>query len=60
MREGGLRVVVDDSDIHNPGYKYSEWEVRGVPVRIEYGAMDMSKNEVKIVVRHSGEKFQAP
>lgn len=33
--------------------------MRGVPVRIELGMRDIQASEVKIVVRHSGEKFQA-
>lgn len=54
-----MRVAVDASDTHNPGYKFNEWEMRGVPVRIELGGKDMEKSEVKVVIRHSGEKFQA-
>jgi len=50
--------MVDDSDTHNPGYKFNEWEMRGVPVRIELGANDMNAGEVRCVIRHSGEKFQ--
>ena len=50
---------VDDSETHNPGYKFNEWEMRGVPVRLELGMRDINASEVKVVVRHSGEKFQA-
>ena len=53
-----MRVAVDDSDTHNPGYKFAEWEKKGTPVRIEIGMRDIQANEVKCVVRHSGEKFQ--
>lgn len=60
LREAGLRVAIDDSVIHNPGYKFNEWEVRGTPVRLELGMRDITANEVKVVVRHSGQKFQAP
>ena len=49
---------VDDSETHNPGYKFNEWEMRGVPVRLELGMRDINASEVKVVVRHSGEKFQ--
>ena len=52
-------MAVDDSDTHNPGYKFNEWEVRGTPVRMELGANDIAANEVRCVVRHSGQKFQA-
>lgn len=57
LKAAGLKVAVDDSDTHNPGYKFNEWEVRGTPVRIEIGAKDMEKSEVKVVVRHDGAKF---
>ena len=57
LREAGMRAAVDASDTHNPGYKFNEWEMRGVPVRIEIGARDLASNEVKVVVRHSGQKF---
>lgn len=60
LKAAGLKVAVDDSDTHNPGYKFNEWEVRGTPVRIEIGAKDMEKSEVKVVIRHDGAKFQAP
>ena len=54
LREAGLRVQIDDSDVHNPGYKFNEWEMRGTPVRLELGMRDIQANEVKVVVRHSG------
>jgi len=57
LRGAGLRVAVDDADTHNPGYKFNEWEVRGTPVRIELGAQDMAKSEVKCVIRSTGKKF---
>lgn len=53
-----MRIVVDDSDTHNPGYKFNEWEMRGVPVRLELGKRDIDGSQVSVVVRHSGEKFQ--
>ena len=51
-------MVVDDSDTHNPGYKFNEWEMKGTPVRLELGMRDFEASELKVVVRHSGEKFQ--
>lgn len=45
---------MDDNPQHNPGFKFNHWEVRGIPVRIELGAKDYEKKEVKVVVRHSG------
>jgi prolyl-tRNA synthetase len=37
-----LNVKVDDRDQHQPGYKFNEWEARGVPVRVEFGPRDLA------------------
>ena len=58
LKAAGVRVAVDDSDNHNPGFKFSQWEVRGTPVRLELGSKDLANNEVRCAVRHSGKKFQ--
>lgn len=58
MKLAGIRCVIDDSDNHNPGFKFNFWEVRGVPVRLELGSKDFEKSEVKCCLRHNGEKFQ--
>lgn len=57
LKNHGIRTVVDDDDGKNPGYKFNHWEVRGTPIRLELGQKDLEKSEVKVVVRHSGEKF---
>lgn len=54
----GLRVQVDDGESKNPGFKFNQWEVKGTPVRLELGAKDFEKNEVKCCIRHSGNKSQ--
>lgn len=59
LKQSGLRVYVDDSEVHNPGFKFNYWELRGSPIRLELGVKDFEKEEVKVVVRYSGEKFQA-
>ena len=58
LKAGGIRVQVDDRENHNPGFKFNNWEVKGTPIRIEVGAKDLEKGEVKVAIRHSGEKFQ--
>jgi prolyl-tRNA synthetase len=60
LKQAGLRVYVDDSEVHNPGFKYNYWELRGCPVRLEMGKKDLAKDEVKVCVRYNDEKFQAP
>lgn len=53
--KAGLRVKVDDSD-KNPGWKFSEQEMRGIPVRIEMGPRDIEANQAVIVRRDTREK----
>jgi len=52
----GLRVKVDDRDQHNPGWKFSDWELKGVPIRVEIGPKDVEKNQITCVRRDSKEK----
>lgn len=47
----GLRVKVDDRDNLTPGYKFNDWELRGVPVRIEIGPRDVAKHSVALARR---------
>ena len=37
----GCGVTVDDRDVYAPGWKYAEWEMRGVPLRLEIGPRDI-------------------
>jgi prolyl-tRNA synthetase len=52
----GVRVKVDDRDQHRPGYKFSEWELKGVPIRVEIGPKDVAADKVVIAHRLSGTK----
>ena len=54
----GVRVRLDDRDHHRPGFKFSEWELKGVPLRIELGPRDVAADQVVIVSRVSGQKQQ--
>jgi prolyl-tRNA synthetase len=51
LNDLGYRVKIDDSN-KSPGWKFSEYEMKGVPVRIEIGPRDLEKNEVVVVTRH--------
>jgi prolyl-tRNA synthetase len=53
---GRLRVHVDDRDGIKPGAKYYEWELRGVPLRMELGPRDIDKNQGVLVRRDTREK----
>ena len=52
----GFRVKVDDSD-KSPGWKFSESEMRGIPVRVEIGPRDIENNEAVLVRRDTHEKM---
>lgn len=51
----GLRVHIDDRDIR-PGSKYFDWEIKGVPLRLELGPKDIKEKKVMTVRRDTGEK----
>jgi len=55
-----LFYKIDDRDQYKPGYKFAEWEVRGVPIRIEIGPRDCEANQVVVVRRDTGEKTPMP
>lgn len=54
------RLYVDDRDEHTPGWKYNEWELRGVPIRLEIGPRDVDKNQVVLVRRDNRAKEMVP
>ncbi len=54
-----FRVIIDDSD-KMPGWKFSEYEMKGVPVRLEIGPKDIEKNQVVLVRRDTREKIFVP
>ena len=51
-----IRCVLDDDENSSPGWKFAEWEMVGVPVRIEIGPRDMQKGQAVLVRRDTGEK----
>ncbi len=51
----GVRVKLDDSD-NSPGWKFAEYEMKGVPVRLEIGPKDIENNQCVLVTRHNREK----
>ena len=54
---GKFRVKLDDRDQYSPGYKFNDWEMRGVPVRIEMGPRDIENNKCVVVRRDTLEKI---
>ena len=55
----GVRVMLDDRDTQTPGWKYNEWELRGVPLRLEIGPKDIEKSQVMLARRDTREKSSA-
>ena len=51
LRGAGVRVHLDDRDNHQPGFKYADWEMRGVPLRLELGPKDIEKDQCVLVRR---------
>jgi prolyl-tRNA synthetase len=60
LRGAGLRVHLDDRDQFQPGYKYADWEMRGVPVRLELGPKDIEKDQCVLVRRDNRTKEFVP
>ena len=56
----GVRVKIDDSEENSPGWKFSEWELRGVPLRLEIGPKDIEKAQVFSARRDTREKAPIP
>ena len=60
LRGAGLRVHLDERDQFQPGYKYADWEMRGVPVRLELGPKDIEKDSCVLVRRENRAKEFVP
>src|SRR5437879_5290946 len=59
LRSAGIRVTLDERD-ERPGWKFSEWELRGVPLRVEIGPKDIEKSAVLVARRDTREKQSIP
>ena len=59
LEAAGVRVKLDDSD-KAPGWKFAEYEMRGVPLRVEIGPKDMEKEQCCVARRDTGEKVFVP
>ena len=57
LKANGIRVYIDDRDLR-PGNKYGEWEVKGVPIRLEVGPRDLANDVVTMSRRDKSEKTQ--
>lgn len=55
LKKAGIRSIVDDRE-KNPGHKYAHWELRGIPLRLEIGVQEVTKNEVRYAKRNDNKK----
>ena len=60
LESHGHTVKIDDRDTLRPGFKFAEWELKGVPVRIAMGPRDMENGTVELARRDTLEKVSAP
>ncbi|WP_049987772.1 proline--tRNA ligase [Halobellus rufus] len=58
LEDAGVRVELDDRDERNPGFKFNEWELKGVPVRMEIGPNEADDGTVTLVHRPDGESTE--
>jgi prolyl-tRNA synthetase len=60
LRAAGLSVKFDDRDTHKPGFKFAEYEMRGVPVRLAIGPRDLDQGTAEVARRDTKEKVVMP
>ncbi|MEM6763477.1 MAG: proline--tRNA ligase [Bacteroidota bacterium] len=56
LKAQGIRVKIDDDEMKSPGWKFAEWELKGVPVRIAMGSRDIEAGKVEISRRDTSTK----
>jgi prolyl-tRNA synthetase len=56
LEKKGIFVQLDDRDNYSPGWKFNQWEMEGIPVRIELGPRDLEKKQVMVARRDTSEK----
>ena len=56
LKSKGITVKFDDRDTHKPGFKFAEWELKGVPVRLAIGPRDLENKTVEVARRDTLEK----
>ena len=60
LKDLGIRVKYDDNENQRPGWKFAEYEMKGVPVRIAIGARDLKNNVVEVARRDTKQKTTVP
>lgn len=58
LKKNGISVIVDDREVYSPGWKFNDWEMKGVPLRIEIGPKDVQNKQVVVVRRDAPTKTE--
>ncbi len=56
LKAKGISVILDDRNEYTPGWKFHQWELKGIPIRIELGPRDLKQGQVVMVRRDTGQK----
>ena len=59
LKQSGLRIEMDDREEYSPGWKFNEWEMKGVPLRLEVGPRDLAAGQAVLARRDTGDKVVA-
>lgn len=59
LKKKSIAVILDDREEYTPGWKFNEWELKGVPVRIEIGPRDLKQNQITMARRDTYQKTTA-
>ncbi|MGB9842329.1 MAG: proline--tRNA ligase, partial [Candidatus Bathyarchaeales archaeon] len=59
LKEEGITAILDDREEYTPGWKFNEWELKGVPIRIEIGPRDLKQNQITLARRDTYQKTTA-
>jgi prolyl-tRNA synthetase len=57
LEKNEIETILDEREEYTPGWKFNEWELKGIPLRIEIGPKDIEKNQVVIARRDTNEKI---
>ena len=60
LRQAGIRAQLDDRPQLSPGFKFNDWEMRGVPIRLELGPRDLAAGTALMAIRLGGQKTPLP
>ncbi len=59
VKEAGIRIKVDDREQYTPGWKFNDWEEKGVPLRLEIGMKEVENKSVTLAYRTGGKKLMS-